>query len=87
MTRVTFLTKSDCDLCDQAKRSLARVCDEFEDVTVEIVDMAGAAGQQLAHRAGMVFPPGVLLDGRPFSYGRVSERKLRRALADLAGHK
>ncbi len=24
--------------------------------------------------------PGVLIDGEPFSYGRLSERKLRRAL-------
>ena len=28
----------------------------------------------------MLFAPGVLVDGRPFSYGRLSERKLRRTL-------
>jgi hypothetical protein len=27
-----------------------------------------------------VFPPAVFLGGEPFSYGRVSERKLRREL-------
>jgi hypothetical protein len=27
-----------------------------------------------------VFPPGVFLNGEPFSYGRLSERKLRREL-------
>ena len=27
------------------------------------------------------FPPGVLIDGEAFSYGRLSERKLRRELA------
>jgi hypothetical protein len=29
----------------------------------------------------MAFPPAVLIDGEPFSYGRLSERKLRRDLA------
>ncbi len=28
----------------------------------------------------MLFPPGIFLDGEPFSYGRPSERKLRREL-------
>jgi hypothetical protein len=37
-------------------------------------------GRDLGARAGVLFAPGVLLDGRPFGYGRLSERKLRRAL-------
>ena len=28
----------------------------------------------------MMFSPGILLDGRPFGFGRLSERALRRAL-------
>jgi hypothetical protein len=28
----------------------------------------------------VLFAPGVLVDGAPFSYGRLSERKLRRTL-------
>jgi len=28
----------------------------------------------------MAFPPAVFVDGQPFSYGRLSERKLRRTL-------
>ena len=31
-------------------------------------------------KGGLLFPPGVLIDGEPFSYGRLSERKLRREL-------
>ena len=37
-------------------------------------------GQVLAERSGVLFPPGIFLDGEPFSYGRLSERKLRREL-------
>jgi hypothetical protein len=31
-----------------------------------------------------MFAPGVLVDGRPFTYGRLSERKLRRALERMS---
>lgn len=83
MTRITLVTKPDCDLCNHAKDVLARVAADT-DIDVEIVDLASDHGRQLAEQAGMAFPPGVLLDRVPFSYGRLSERKLRKALAKLA---
>lgn len=79
MTRVTLLTKSQCSLCDVAKATLDRVGRDFA-LTVEIVSVDSELGQRLAHAAGMAFPPAVLLDDQPFSYGRLSERKLRRHL-------
>ena len=79
MTRVTLLTKTDCGLCEQAKEVLGRLGGEF-DLIVETVDATSEEGRVLAERAGMAFPPAVLLDGEPFSYGRLSERKLRRML-------
>jgi glutaredoxin len=83
VTRITVLTTANCDLCEQAQQTLARLGDELGDLAVEIVDLGSPRGRQLATDAGIVFPPGVLIDGRPFSYGRLSERKLRRA---LSGH-
>lgn len=77
---VTLLTTSACSKCDHAKEVLTRLSGEFA-LRVEVVDVGELPGQKLANEAGMAFPPGVLLDGRPFSYGRLSERKLRRALA------
>ena len=41
--------------------------------------------QRLATQGGLLFPPGILIDGEPFSYGRLSERKLRRELDRLLG--
>jgi len=35
---------------------------------------------RVAADAGVMFAPGILLDGAPFGYGRLSERRLRRAL-------
>jgi glutaredoxin len=86
MTRqveVTLLTQADCGFCDVAKQILARVGGEFP-LHVREVDLATADGQRLATSAGVLFPPGVLLDGQPFSYGRLPERKLRRALQQRA---
>jgi len=79
MTRVTLLTKPDCAFCDQAKQTLDRLGREF-DLSVEVVPLDSEAGRALSARSGMAFPPGVLLDGQPFSHGRLSERKLRRVL-------
>lgn len=43
-------------------------------------DMNSSEGQEMAERGGVMFPPGVFLDEEPFSYGRLSEEKLRREL-------
>lgn len=79
MNSVTLLTKSDCSLCEHAKQALARL--EAEGlVETAVIDIGSEAGARLAAGAGMAFPPAVLLDGQPFCYGRLSERKLRREL-------
>ena len=78
------MTQEQCDFCDHAKRVLEKLQDEFA-LAVETLDLATAEGRALAQASGFMFPPGVLVDGEPFSYGRLSERKLRRALARAHG--
>lgn len=79
MSRVTLLTQPDCALCEHAKQVLARIARDIP-LTVEEVDLGSDTGRRLAAGAGVLFAPGVLLDGHPFGYGRLSERKLRKAL-------
>ena len=79
-TKATLLTTASCSLCDQAKSVLQQLENEGV-IEVETVDLASPEGQRLAAVSGMAFPPALLLDGQPFSYGRLSERKLRRKLA------
>lgn len=76
---ITLLTQEDCASCEVAKEILARVGREYP-LQVHEIDLAAADGQRLAAASGVLFAPGVLLDGAAFSYGRLSERKLRRAL-------
>jgi glutaredoxin len=76
---ITLLTQTDCGLCEHAKQVLDRVGQDYP-LQITEIDLASEHGQHLAARAGVVVAPGLLIDGQPFSFGRVSERKLRRTL-------
>jgi glutaredoxin len=77
--QITLLTQTSCRMCELAKEILARLGNEYP-LSVTEVDLRTDEGRRLAAEAGVLFAPGVLVDGHPFSYGRLSERKLRRAL-------
>jgi glutaredoxin len=77
--QITLLTQTSCGMCQLAKEILARLGNDYR-LSVTEVDLRTEHGRRLAAGAGVLFAPGVLVDGRPFSYGRLSERKLRRDL-------
>ena len=79
MNQVLILTTSDCALCEQAKQVAQRLAREYE-LEVREVPLRSEEGARLSDSAAAPFPPVVFLDGVPFSYGRLSERKLRKAL-------
>ena len=76
---VLLLTQDQCEFCKQAKEMLDRLAVEYG-FSVATLDLGSPEGQALAMRSGVLFPPSIFLDGEPFSYGRPSERKLRREL-------
>jgi glutaredoxin len=76
---ILLLTQAQCGFCKQAKEVLDRLSTEY-DFSVATLDVDSPEGQALAMRGGMVFPPGLFINDEPFSYGRLSERKLRREL-------
>lgn len=76
---ITLLTQASCGFCDQAKQVLNRLAADYP-LQVTEIDLTSEEGQRLAASAGVLFAPGVLVDGKPFSFGRLSERKLRRKL-------
>jgi hypothetical protein len=67
-------------LCDHAKAVLARI-DQDHPLEIEEIDLSTEIGRGLAEQGGVMFAPGVFLDGRPFAFGRLSERRLRKVLA------
>ncbi|MGI8746847.1 MAG: thioredoxin family protein, partial [Deinococcus sp.] len=76
-TRILLLTQENCASCNQTREILQRLAHEYP-VDIETLDFNSPEGQMHALRGGMMFPPGVVIDGQPFSYGRPSEGKLRR---------
>ena len=74
-----ILTQEHCGFCEQAQDILERLSREYW-LSVSTLDMDSPEGQRLSMQGGLLFPPGILIDGKPFSYGRLSERKLRREL-------
>ncbi len=79
MVEVTLLTQGNCTFCEQAKEVLGRLSTEYP-ISVSVMDLGTPERQALAERGGVMFPPGIFIEGEPFSYGRPSERKLRREL-------
>jgi len=79
VTEIVLLTTSECNFCEQAKEALGRLANEYP-LEVREVALDSEEGRRLAAAAGAPFPPVVFVDGSPFSYGRLSERKLRKAL-------
>ncbi|MGH3032796.1 MAG: glutaredoxin family protein [Gaiellaceae bacterium] len=82
MIEVVLLTKGDCEFCEQAKGVLARVQPEFG-LDVREVALDSEEGKALAEGSGALFPPVLVLDGRPLFYGRLSEKRLRKTLAAI----
>lgn len=80
MTDITILTQASCVSCVQAKEILSRLSQEYH-LEVREVSLETEEGRGIAGRTGVVFAPGILISGELFSYGRLSEKKLRRHLS------
>lgn len=82
MTEVVLLTKEDCELCEHAKGVLGRLQPEFE-LRLREVALESEEGRDLAAGSGALFPPVLVVDGRPLFYGRLSQKRVRKALAAI----
>jgi hypothetical protein len=76
---IVLLTQARCCLCEQAQEILERLSYEYW-LSISTLDIDSPEGQRLAVQGGLPSPPGLLIEGKPFSYGRLSERKLQREL-------
>lgn len=76
---VLVLVQAECVFCAKALVLLDRLAREY-DLHVTTRDLNTVEGQDAALRDAILFPPGIFLNGQPFSYGPISERKLRREL-------
>jgi glutaredoxin len=77
---VTVLVTTGCHYCEDARGELTARADRGDlELKVVSVDSEQGRALQATHRPSMF--PLVLVDGKPFSVGRLPRRKLDRALA------
>src|SRR5215471_7410072 len=63
---IVLLTQEHCGFCEQAQEILERLAREYW-LSVSTLDMGSPEGQRLAVSGGLLFPPGIVIDGEPFS--------------------
>ena len=79
---VTLLVTTGCHYCEDARGELTARAERGDlKLTVVSVDTEQGKALHATHRPSMF--PLVLVDGKPFSIGRLPRRKLDRALASL----
>ncbi|MFB3739408.1 MAG: glutaredoxin family protein [Candidatus Velamenicoccus archaeovorus] len=80
---VIVLTSPGCHLCEDALEGLAGLAADLA-LSVREVAMGSGEGRDLVERFRPSVPPGVIVDGRLFSSGRLPRKKLRRHLERAA---
>ena len=79
---IVILTQQDCASCDLAKAVVDRLASKYP-LSVSAVLLDSREGASLAENGGVLFPPGIFINGKLFSYGGLSERTLRMEIERL----
>lgn len=82
VARVLILDAPGCRYCGDAKVLLASLADEFA-FEIETASAHEEPGRSLALEHGVLFPPGIFVDGELVQYGRPSEGRIRAHLAKV----
>ena len=82
MIEIILLTQPSCHFCERAKEILSRISKESP-LSIREIGMETEEGKALAFQHAVMFAPGVILDNKLFSYGRLSEKKIRQYLAKI----
>jgi hypothetical protein len=77
---VTLVESPGCHFCADARAVLAELATRGQ-LVLDVVDAYGPVGRGLLQRHRPPMLPLVLVDGRPFSHGRLPRRKLAEQLA------
>jgi len=76
---IVLVTAPRCHFCTDASTLLLELRDRYS-LVVHQIELESAEGVEIATRYAVPFPPVVLIDGVYFGHGRISRRKLTKAL-------
>jgi len=80
---IVLVTAPRCHFCTDTSNLLNELSDRYC-LAVRKIELESAEGVEIATRFAVPFPPVLLIDGAYFGHGRISRRKLTKAL-DAAG--
>ena len=81
---VVLVTAHRCHFCEEARKLLEDLGGRYP-LAIREVELESDEGIALATRFRVPFPPVVLLNGAFFGNGRISRRKLTKALDEAIG--
>lgn len=81
--RITLVTAPGCHFCEHARHTLDSLAANYP-LSVEEVPMASEEGRAIVVKHRIPFPPVLLVDGDLFGHGRISRRRLEKALGEIA---
>jgi glutaredoxin len=84
LVEVVLVTAHRCHFCDDARNLLEDLGGRYP-LAVREVELESDEGIAIATRFRVPFPPVLLLNGGYFGHGRISRRKLTRALDETIG--
>lgn len=76
---LTLVVADDCSLCEHARKVLESLSQDCR-IRVKEVKLESEEGQLLGQLHPLLFPPILLRGDGVLSYGRLSERRLRKEL-------
>ncbi len=79
---ILLVTSPGCHLCEKAKDVLEHVSSAYP-LRWREIDMASPDGSAIVRASRAPFPPVIILAGKIYGYGRLSEKKLRKDLDRL----
>lgn len=80
MVHVTIISSADCDNCTEVKEFLEQLRLEQPALAIEELKIDSPGGQELAIEHGILASPGLLIDGKFFSMGKVDKEQLEEKL-------
>jgi len=80
MVKITLISPADCPNCAIVKEQLADLKSIYPELAIQTVDAHAPEGEELILQHGILASPGILINGKFFSMGAVSEQKLNLAI-------
>lgn len=82
--KIQEVSSPGCVHCEKARKLLQReIKNKFPEVEIENIDMFSNEGMKLIQRHGIMFSPGVIINGELFSTGEVDRDKLIEKIKSL----